>query len=300
MWPRISNQFGANENHGAYRMNIPVLNNSFGRIGVALVLVGVLSFLGVAYLSEKVLIVVVSLLLLSALFWYDKQSKKRLRRLSEDITYARLENKSNIVGVGEFLNSQLNMRLPIPAFLPWSLEPDIAAYWVAEVRRQKPDVILELGSGSSSVLIAYALEANKKGKLIAVESSVEYYERTRALLQMHDLMDYVTVIHAPIVALTGDLEGYNWYNPRAIEHAVGGDMIDMLIVDGPPGGLNRWARYPALPMVAEKITNTTTILLDDLDREDEKGIASEWSKKFGINYTMLPLSRPVARFQKLE
>ncbi len=50
------------------------------------------------------------------------------------------------------------------------------------VRHYKPNSVLELGSGFSTVAIARALQENGCGDLVSLESEKRYFDRTRSLL----------------------------------------------------------------------------------------------------------------------
>ena len=52
--------------------------------------------------------------------------------------------------------------------------------------------------------------------------------------------------------------------------------IDLLVVDGPPGLLRPQARYPALPVLRERLSPGASILLDDTHRADEREIVRRW------------------------
>jgi hypothetical protein len=42
--------------------------------------------------------------------------------------------------------------------------------------------------------------------------------------------------------------------------------VDLLFVDGPVGDTSPQARYPALPVLADRLTDDTLVLLDDSNR----------------------------------
>jgi hypothetical protein len=56
--------------------------------------------------------------------------------------------------------------------------------------------------------------------------------------------------------------------------------IDMLIVDGPPKHTQKWARYPALPLLVERLGSKALILCDDADRRDERETVDRWLHEF--------------------
>lgn len=54
----------------------------------------------------------------------------------------------------------------------------------------------------------------------------------------------------------------------------------MLIVDGPPGRVNKDARYPALPLLHERLNPGAHVFLDDATRPDERRILTQWLAEF--------------------
>jgi hypothetical protein len=56
--------------------------------------------------------------------------------------------------------------------------------------------------------------------------------------------------------------------------------IDMLIIDGPPAGLNSCARFPAGPLLLPMLREEAEVFLDDADRGDEQIIIERWLKEF--------------------
>jgi predicted O-methyltransferase YrrM len=49
--------------------------------------------------------------------------------------------------------------------------------------------------------------------------------------------------------------------------------IDLLVIDGPPSSTNPDARYPALEHLVPLLSPRATVILDDVDREEERKLA---------------------------
>ncbi|MFP4228401.1 MAG: class I SAM-dependent methyltransferase [Salinivenus sp.] len=175
------------------------------------------------------------------------------------------------------LTELLDIRAPIPALTGWAASPQLACTLVSLVREHAPEVVVELGSGSSTVVLGYAVEQQGRGHVIALDHDPSYGEQTRATLARHGLSEWAEVRHAPLqdVALEG--ESWPWYAPTALDDQ---PAIDMVLVDGPPHELRSRARYPALPMLADRLSDTAVVVLDDVYREDEAAIAEAWSEQF--------------------
>ncbi len=51
--------------------------------------------------------------------------------------------------------------------------------------------------------------------------------------------------------------------------------MDLLVVDGPPG-TDRDARRPALEFFKNRLADSYTVYIDDIDREDERSLYDGW------------------------
>lgn len=165
---------------------------------------------------------------------------------------------------------------PLPEFGPYTLSARKTTGLMELVLDEKPGMIVELGSGVSTLISAYCLKKNGKGKLISFEHEKKFAEYTEENIRNHGLSDYVEVIHAPLVDVETDGHVYQWYQ---IDRDRIKDNIDLLFIDGPVGREQRNARYPALPMLRDKLNPGAVILLDDANREDEKAICKMWMQE---------------------
>ena len=175
------------------------------------------------------------------------------------------------------LTNLLDFRAPIPALTGWAASPQLACTLVSLVQEHEPEVVVELGSGSSTVVLGYAVEQQGEGRVIALDHLTSYGEETRAALVRHGLSDWAEVRHAPLQDVTLNGESWPWYDPAALEDQ---STIDMVFVDGPPHKLRSQARYPALPLLADRLSETAVVVLDDAYREEEASIAEAWREEF--------------------
>lgn len=171
------------------------------------------------------------------------------------------------------LYATLGIKIPLPPMRGWAISPDFAVLLVQEFFHKKPDVIVELGSGISTLVSAYALTAIGKGKLISYEHDIEYKKITEDLIKNHGLCDLVEVRYAPINNIKLNDIMYRWYD---IDKGELPPEIDILIVDGPPANISVKSRYPALPFFRDHLVKNSTIILDDGIRSDEKDICKLW------------------------
>ena len=189
------------------------------------------------------------------------------------------------------LHSFIKPRFPFPPMGPAAVAPDMALILASQILQTRPDLILEMGSGVSTVVAGYMLQRNGHGRIISLEHSQGFVAAAAEVVTQHGLDEYVQVIHAPLTALMIGDDSYQWYD-RGVLHMLDHRPIDLLFVDGPPGFIGKLARYPALPVLYDYLAQHAIVILDDADREDEKIIASKWSNEYqGFTAVHLPTMR---------
>jgi hypothetical protein len=160
----------------------------------------------------------------------------------------------------------------MPSSGDFALNPTDLLELLHLIRSREPRLVLELGSGTSSVWIAYALERHG-GRLISLDHDHGYAQKTRAMLAAHGLDAVATVRDAPLTAIPIGGSSYQWYDPTAVA-----DLRDvgMLLVDGPPAATGPDARFPALHVLESRLAATATVVVDDANRPDERDAVRRW------------------------
>jgi len=167
-------------------------------------------------------------------------------------------------------------RLPLPELrVPgaWVATPDFAGLLATTILERKPRVIVELGSGASTLVMAYALQELGSGEIFSLDHDAAFAAETTSRIEEHGLRQFATVIHAPIKRYPLNGESWPWYDDASFATL---PEIDMLVVDGPPEALRPMARYPALPLLKEKLSKRCLIILDDSIRPSERNIVNRW------------------------
>jgi len=84
----------------------------------------------------------------------------------------------------------------------------------------------------------------------------------------------INVVAAPLVS-----HGlFDWYNlPQSATNT-----YELVICDGPPSA-TRGGRYGLLPVVKRQLAQNAIILMDDVERPDERGIIERWEKQFNVS-----------------
>lgn len=163
---------------------------------------------------------------------------------------------------------------PLPSTRFWAASPDLLREIMVHVLSEKPRLVVEASSGTSTIVIGLCLQRLGTGLVVALEHDEVYAARTRAAVEEHGLSAYVRVVHAPLVLQRVNGVDHRWYDLAglSLEHP-----IDLLVVDGPPDTTQSMARYPAVPLLRDRLHAGARILLDDGARPDERITAERWA-----------------------
>jgi predicted O-methyltransferase YrrM len=172
----------------------------------------------------------------------------------------------------ERLSALLRLDRPLPPMRGWAASPDFLYTVARHALAARPGLVVECGSGSSTVVLARALALNGSGRVVSLESDAGFAEATRGLLRDFGLEDRATVVHAPLKPVAAGGVRQPWY---AVEHLPDGP-IDLLIVDGPPMETAPLARYPAGPLLLPRMRPGGTVFVDDAHRPEEKAAVERW------------------------
>lgn len=182
------------------------------------------------------------------------------------------------------IRSLINVR-PLTGKLPldlggWAVDPTLADEVVRTLCRRRPELVVECGSGWTTVLMAACLEELEKGRVVALEHEERFARKTRELLKAAGSSDHGKVRLAPLTEQ--DVNGAErlWYDASVVRSIAG--PIDLLLVDGPPGRLGPEIRYPAVPALRDRLAKECVVFLDDGYRDGEARIARAWGRELGV------------------
>lgn len=194
-----------------------------------------------------------------------------------------------------YIQQKINPVKPLPSMSGWASSPELALLILNIIEKNQHSTIVDVGSGVSSLIAGYAVKNTDRGKVLALDHEKEYYLKTSNLVEEHDLTDTVEVSHAPLKEYKLKNQKYQWYEDKKIKDL---DHIDLLLVDGPPGKTQKHARYPALPLLYDKLSKGATVVLDDYFRAEETEIAEMWAKEYNLDLSIDDSSKGVAIFKK--
>jgi len=156
-------------------------------------------------------------------------------------------------------------------------QTDLLGELLRAVAHRRPQRVVELGSGLSTLIIAAALRSNGAGRLISIDADRNYAAITRSELERQGLADWAEVRIAPLTESLLEGETRPWYDTTVLADL---SDIDLLLIDGPPTLLRADIRYPALPFFWPRLTAGAIALLDDAARSAERAIAQRWQRQF--------------------
>lgn len=163
--------------------------------------------------------------------------------------------------------------VPMPPAGGFALRPTGLLNLVSLIERVRPALVVELGSGTSTIWVATILRKLGRGRLVSFDHLEDYAERTRGLLRLHQLDDVAEVRCAQLRPVDlGDAKS-DWYDANQFQDVCD---IDLLVVDGPPKSVGEFARRPALPMLQSRLSNGAWIVVDDAGRKDEVRMVAGW------------------------
>lgn len=229
---------------------------------------------------------------------YEELFKKQsddLVRVRRHLETALKNNSANavrqlqsFVGMQEYFATGV-----LPAFNSeahsWPVSADFALCLMRQLVLKPYDLVIEFGSGMSTVIVAksLALMAERNGtrqtQFVSFEHLDSYYQQTLAYIQQAGLEKAVQLTLAPIEDWqAADGQVYPYYScqstlAKLAKQRQASRKRILVIVDGPPAATGPQARYPAGPLLVEHFPDAhIDFLMDDYIREDEKQVVQHW------------------------
>ncbi|MFA1604566.1 hypothetical protein ACDW82_13035 [Alcaligenes faecalis] len=216
----------------------------------------------------------------------------RVRRHLESVIKGNAANSvrqvQSYIGLQEYLGAGT-----LPAFnsqgQSWPVSSDFALFLLQRLELEPYDLVIEFGSGMSTVLVARALAAMAERSeavptlFISFDHLDFYCDQTRQYLRQANVEKSVELVFAPLInwkAPDGTSQPYYDCSKALAKlvrvHGVSIRRV-LVIVDGPPTAVGPLARYPAGPLVQKYFSKARIdFLMDDYVREEEKKVAQRW------------------------
>lgn len=167
----------------------------------------------------------------------------------------------------------------LPHLGSWKADAGFLTLLVDQIEAQRPETVVELGAGASSLVAARALQRNGQGRLISCDQHAGFVRATRQWLRDHGVEADLRA--TPFRRSPGGWPGI-WY-----DHGTLPARIDLLVIDGPP-----WTIHPFVRGAAETLFDRLpvggTVLLDDAARPGERVVAQRWRQRWpGIAFRLV-------------
>ena len=166
----------------------------------------------------------------------------------------------------------------------WSLGRPALELVLAEVDAGRR-VIVECGSGLSTVLIARRLHELGAGHVHSLEHDEGFAAACRRQLERESLTGLAQVIEAPL--RTHPASGIGWYDREALARLPRAG-VELLLVDGPPAGTRviERSRYPALGELRPRLAPGAVVICDDALRPGERWVLDRWRDEEGLSFEL--------------
>lgn len=228
----------------------------------------------------------------------EEQFKKQADDLIRVRSYLETVVKNNSFNVVRQVQSFSGMQEyfatgVLPAFHSeansWPVSADFALCLVQRLVLESYDLVVEFGSGMSTLIVAKTLAAiaeddeQRQTQFVSFEHLDSYFQQTLAHLQQADFDQHVQLILSPFEnwkAANGQI--YPYYScqgtlAKLAKQKQASKKRILVIVDGPPAATGPQARYPAGPLLMQYFPDAhIDFLMDDYIREDEKQVAKHW------------------------
>ncbi|WP_194744147.1 class I SAM-dependent methyltransferase [Thermaurantiacus tibetensis] len=159
----------------------------------------------------------------------------------------------------------------LPPLGSWKADAFFLRMLAEHIRAHRPDVVVELGAGTTSFVAARALALWGRGTLVSFDQHAPFVASVRDWLASHDLAADLRV--APLGPPPPGWPGA-WYTLSSLP-----ERIDLLLVDGPPWTVHPLARGAAETLF-DRIPVGGVVMLDDAARPGERLVAARWKSRW--------------------
>lgn len=203
-----------------------------------------------------------------------------LRRKLNFITKSVSENGNAIaetVWTARTIDAHVDPTISLPRPNGWTLDGSAIATLCQVLESQKPRVVVELGSGLSTPIIAAAIR-KYGGQLISIDHDQNFAKATQSYIIANGLQDVVEIRIAELKEVEPESCAL-WYDKAVLKDI---PAIDLLVIDGPPKPVDPMIRQHALPFFVDKLSQNATVILDDADRDGERKMIDKWRATYPV------------------
>ncbi len=167
----------------------------------------------------------------------------------------------------------------------WALGARTINWLEQRVTELRPQLVLEFGSGTSTLCLARFLVdihgPETTLRVVSIDQDEAFAAETRELLRRNGLDAYVTVLSTTV--RMQEIEGVvaTCYDlPAALPEVLDGRKADFALIDGPAA--ESGARFGTLPLARPYLSSSASFVLDDGFRDGEIWVARRWARLPGV------------------
>ena len=157
----------------------------------------------------------------------------------------------------------------LPYLGSWKADTGLLTLLVDHIIEHRPRLVVEFGTGASTLVLARAMQQAGGGTLISFEQHADFVEATRKWLADYGLEADLRA--APLRRSPGNWPGL-WY-----DHGPLPSGIELMLIDGPPWSIHPMTRGAAETLF-DRIAPGGTVMLDDAARPGERFVARRWRR----------------------
>ncbi len=159
----------------------------------------------------------------------------------------------------------------LPHLGSWKADTRLLHRIVDHIETERPELIVEFGTGASTLIASRALQMNGTGRLISFDQHADFVDATRQWLADHGLAADLRCV--PLAPSPGDWPGL-WY-----DHGPLPDDIDLMLIDGPCWTIHPFGRGAASNAFGNMAVGGT-VMLDDGARPGERIVRRRWARRW--------------------
>ena len=157
----------------------------------------------------------------------------------------------------------------LPHLGSWKADVGLLTLITDHVLAHRPRLVVEFGTGASTLVLARAMQKAGGGRLISFDQHEDFVDATRLWLADYGLK---ADLRAVPLRPTRNWPGL-WYDHGPLP---GG--IDLMLIDGPPWTVHPLTRAGAASLF-DQVSPGGTVLLDDGARPGERLVARRWRRR---------------------
>lgn len=161
----------------------------------------------------------------------------------------------------------------------WGFAPQSMTFLTDLVREVRPKLIIDCGTGKGNSLAAElcGVLSNGLGKVISLDHQIKFVAEAKKKFASYN--KWISIKYIP---LRSD-NSYN-FTPDS--------LIDLLVVDGPPGYLKN-GRLNTMRHLIPYLSSQGVIVLDDIERKEEQKAVESVCREFSLFSEILNIGRQI-------